>query len=378
LTDRVTVLRVTALRRWALVALVAAVLVAAPLAGRLIPAEESDLDAAELYALVDDAGDQPYTGYVETVGTLQLPVSDRFQSIGDLFGASTRLRVWWRDRSQWRVSQLLPGGETTLAHNGGVTTEYDYEEATSTTSYDPRIRLPRTSDLLPPEVVRRLLGGDAPGALSRLPARRVAGVSAAGLRVEGDAARSSLGHVDLWVDPDTGHPLRVEVFARGATSPDFTSAFIDFSTDEPTGDDVTFRGTDAVERTFDDVLDIADAANQFAPFTPPEIIAGLDRSTDTGGAVGVYGEGLTQVLAIPVRDREADPLREQIRGTPGSVDLANGATVSVGPLGVLLSGREGESGWLVSGTVTRAVLDRAAADLLAGTVARDDTVFGGR
>ena len=245
MVDRVTVLRMTAPRRWALVALVAAVLVAAPLAWRLIPAEESDLDAAALYALVDDSGDQPYTGYVETAGTLQLPVSDRFQSIGDLFGESTRLRVWWRDRSQWRVSQLLTGGETALAHNGEVTTEYDYEEATSTTSYDPQIRLPRTSDLLPPEVARRLLGGDAPESLSRLPARRVAGVSAAGLRVEGGAGRSSIGHVDLWVDPDTGLTLRVEVFARGATTPDFTSAFVDFSTDEPTGDEVTFRGTDA-------------------------------------------------------------------------------------------------------------------------------------
>jgi hypothetical protein len=364
-------------RRWALVALVAALLVAAPLARRLVPAAESDLDAGALYALVDGSGDQPYTGYVETTGTLQLPVSDRFQSIGDLFGESTRLRVWWRDRSQWRVSQLLVGGETDLAHSGDVTTSYDYEEATSTTSYDPPIRLPRTSDLLPPEVARRLLGGDAPGSLSRLPARWVAGVSAAGLRVEG-ARRSSIGHVDVWVDPETGLALRVEVFARGARTPDFTSAFVDFSAEEPTGDEVTFRGTDGIARTFDDVLDIADAANQFAPFTPPGTIAGLRRSVDTGGAVGVYGEGLTQVLAIPVRDREAEPLREQIRGTPGSVDLPHGAAVSVGPLGVLLSGRSGDGGWLVSGTVTRDVLDRAAADLLEGTVTREDTVFGGR
>ena len=78
----------TAPRRWALVALVAAVLVGAPLVFRLLPAEESDLGAAELYALVDGSGDQPYTGYVETSGTLQLPVSDRFSSIGDLFGGS--------------------------------------------------------------------------------------------------------------------------------------------------------------------------------------------------------------------------------------------------------------------------------------------------
>ena len=45
---------------------------------------------------------------------------------------------------------------------------------------------------------------------------------------------------------------------------------------------------------------------------------------------------------------------------------------------MLLSGRSGDGGWLVTGTVTRDVLDRAAADLLAGTVTRDNTVFGGR
>ena len=221
----------TAPRRWALVALVTAVLVAAPLAWRLVPAQESDLDAAELYALVDGAADRPYTGYVETEGTLALPVADRFRSVGDLFGESTRLRVWWRDSTQWRVSQLHATGETALAHTGDLTTEYDYEEATSTTSYDPQIRLPRTADLLPPEVARRLLGGDDPDAVSRLPARRVAGISAAGLRVEGRDGRSSIGHVDLWADPETGLPLRVEVFARGSATPGFTTVFVDFSTD---------------------------------------------------------------------------------------------------------------------------------------------------
>ena len=227
-------------------------------------------------------------------------------------------------RSQWRVSQLFTGGETTLdpqrrGHHG-----VRLRGGTSTTSYDPQIRLPRTSDLLPPEVARRLLGGDAPAAMSRLPARRVAGVSAAGLRVVGSPGRSSISHVDLWVDPDTGLTLRAEVFGRGPgprTSPPRSS------TSPPMSRPVTrspSAGPTRIERTFDDVLDIADAANQFAPFPPPDTIAGLDRSIDTGGAVGVYGEGLTQVLAIPVRDREAEPLREQIRGTPGSVDLATG------------------------------------------------------
>ena len=63
---------------------------------------------------------------------------------------------------------------------------------------------------------------------------------------------------------------------------------------------------------------------------------------------------MTQVLAIPVRDREADPLREQLRGTPGAQSpSASGTVVTVGPLGVLLSGLRAAraAGWS-RGTVT--------------------------
>ena len=213
----------TAARRWCLAALVTAVVIAVPQVGRLLPATESDLDAGELFALVAAAEDHPYSGYVETTGTLQLPVSDRFDSAGALFGESNRLRVWWRGRQDWRVARLLAAGENDLVHAGRTTTEYDYEDAAATTSVDPEIRLPRTADLLPPEVARRFLGGVESGDVTRLPARRVAGISAPGLRVEGDAARSSIRRVDLWADPDTGVPLRVEVLARGSDGPDFTS-----------------------------------------------------------------------------------------------------------------------------------------------------------
>ena len=46
--------------------------------------------------------------------------------------------------------------------------------------------------------------------------------------------------------------------------------------------------------------------------------------------------------------------------------------VSVGPLGVVLTGAEGDGGWLLAGTLTRAALVRAADDVLAGFVYVDD------
>ena len=42
--------------------------------------------------------------------------------------------------------------------------------------------------------------------------------------------------------------------------------------------------------------------------------------------------------------------------------------VSVGPLGVVLTGAEGDGGWLLAGTLTRAALVRAADDVVDGFV----------
>ena len=113
-----------------------------------------------------------------------------------------------------------PGGWTscsrrarpTSSTRGGVTTEWSYERDRAETSVDPRIRLPRTADLTPPAVAARLLRDVDADELTRLPARRVAGRDALGLRLVPGAPQSSIDHVDVWADRETGIPLRVEVY----------------------------------------------------------------------------------------------------------------------------------------------------------------------
>ncbi|MCY7396735.1 MAG: hypothetical protein LH468_11420 [Nocardioides sp.] len=361
----------TSLRRWCLVALGVILVVAGPLGVRSWPAGENDVGATDLLAQVRAAAEQPYSGYVETQGALQLPVADRFTDVGALLGEQTRLRVWWRDRDSWRVDRLLASGEVDLVHDRQFTTEYDYQDAEATTSRDPGIRLPRTADLLPPALARRLLE-DVADRATRVPARRVAGVSAPGLRLEPGSDRSSIDHVDLWADPVSGVPLRLEVYAVGASVPGFTTEFLDFSADEPARSRVTFTPTGSTEQSFDDVLDIADAANQYAPLLPPDTVAGLPRTAASDGAVGVYGRGLTQLVSIPLRGREASPLRAQLRRTLGVVVTDTGTVVSVGPLGLMLTGEDGDGGWLVAGSVTAQTLSDAALDLLSGTVVVDE------
>jgi hypothetical protein len=364
--------RVTPVRRWCVVAAGTALLVAAPVALHLLPAADSDVSAARLLDQARGADDHPWSGYVETDGALQLPDADRFSDVGALFGERTRMRAWWQDADHWRVDQLLLSGETDLVHEDDTTLRWDYEHLDATLSRDPQIRLPRTADLVPPVLAERLLRGIGPDDVSRVPARRVAGTSAPGLRVVPSSDLSSIDHADLWLDPDSGVPLRVQVYADGADAPAFTSQFRDFSGDRPADEDVGFEPPAGVEVGFDDVLDIADAANQYAPVLPPDTLARLNKTAASDRAVGVYGRGMTQVIAIPLRDREADALREQLAITPGVDQSSDRTVVSVGPLGVLLTGTKGDGGWLLAGTLTRTALVRAAEDVLAGFVFVDE------
>jgi hypothetical protein len=361
----------TRLRRWCLVAAGILLLVAAPVALHLLPAADSDVSATRLLEQARASDDRSWSGFVETEGALQLPDADRFSDVGALFGERTRMRAWWQDADHWRVDQVLLTGETDLVHDQGDTLIWDYEHLDATLGRDPDIRLPRTADLVPPVLAERLLRGVGPTQVRRIPARRVAGISAPGFRVVPASVLSSIDHADLWLDPDSGVPLRVEVHA-GSGPAAFTSEFRDFSSDRPDNDSVTFEAPDGVEVEFDDVLDIADAANQYAPVRPPESVAGMAKAAASDRAVGVYGRGMTQVIAIPLRDREADALRDQLAVTDGVEQTPRRTLVTVGPLGVVLTGEKGDGGWLLAGTLTRAALVRAAADVLAGFVFVDD------
>jgi hypothetical protein len=357
--------------RWCVVALGVLLVVGVPVAVRAIPASDSGVGAGELLEAVAASADHPWSGYVETEGALDLPVEDDFSDVGALFGDSTRMRAWWRGSDDWRVDRLLVAGETDLVHHGGLTIEWSYEGDRARLSRDPDIRLPRTADLVPPVLAERLLRDVDAQDVVRIASRRIAGLDAPGLRLEPTAPQASVDHVDLWADPDSGVPLRIEVYAAGESSPSFVTEFREFSAATPAAARTDFPAAPGIEVDHDDVLDIADAANQYAPLRPPDRVGGLAKSSTSDGAVGVYGVGVTQLIAIPMRDREADPLREQLGQTPGARQVDSGTVVEAGPLGVLLTGDDGDGGWLIAGAVTEATLVRAAADL-----ARDTTYVG--
>jgi hypothetical protein len=239
--------------------------------------------------------------------------------------------------------------------------EWDYERGEARASIDPQIRLPRDSDLLPPEVARDALDGVDASDVTRLSPRRVAGVDAAGLRIDIDDPRSTLDRVDLWVDPQTGVTLAAEVY--GDTSqPALSTAFTTYSRAVPADDVTRFRPRRDVPVSQEHILDIADAAEEFAPVEAPPTVAGLARTS--GRAAAVYGAGLTRVLVVPLPSREAADL--EYRLTQSGARRVHGQTLlRVGPLGAAVTHGTHPIGvrWLVTGTVTDETLLAASADL---------------
>ncbi len=359
----------TAARRWCLVALGAVLLVGSPLVVRALPPDDTDTTAAELLALVQDSDDVAYSGLVESTGTLQLPVADDFSEIADLLGERSRLRVWWRTADDWRVDRIETAGETDLVRSGRGIMSWDYEAERAVVTHEPDVRLPRASDLLPPQLGLLALRDARPDEVSRIPAERVAGIDAPGLRLVPAEEQSTVDHVDVWADPDSGLPLRVEAYAKGADLAAMSTSFVEVSLATPPAEVTRFFAPPGVEVDFEEAFDVAAAADEYSPLISPPRLAGLEReSTDGRSAVGEYGRGVTRMLAIPLWDRSAEPLRDQLEKTPGAEEHSYGITLSVGPLNLVLTPDAfvDERSYLLAGTVTAGTLRSAAGQLLSG------------
>ncbi|MGA8245904.1 MAG: hypothetical protein WB797_03300 [Nocardioides sp.] len=358
------------IHRWSLVSLACALITLVPMAVRALPVHDSSIGAAQLLARIRASGDTTYSGMVETTGRLGLPVSDHFTDVADLLGGDTRLRVWWRGSSDWRVDRLLATGEVDLFHHGGTTITWDYERAEAQTSVDPAVRLPRDADLLPPALARRALDGAGPREVSRLPARRIAGIAAPGIRLRPADPRTSVDHVDLWADPATGLVLALDAYGA-AGQPAISTTFTSITERTPPPAATAFHPAPGLHVRVDNILDIADAADQFAPVRPPAEIAGLAKSASTPEAVGIYGHGLTQLMALPLQARDAGYLADQLRKS-GAATSAGALLLRAGPLGVYLvfSHDPFDFAWLLTGMVTDDTLVRAADDLRSGATFR--------
>jgi hypothetical protein len=363
---RATVKVVSGLRRWALVGVGVALLVALPFVVRALPVADRDLSAAALLASMRGARDVAFTGYVESRGGVQLPSDSSLESVAKLVGSSGSIRVWWADPGTWRTATLRTTGETDLVHRAGVTLRWVYESRRVTVSPDVPVRLPDSTDVLPNVLAPRVLQGARAEELARLPAERVAGRTALGLRFSPQDEQASIDHVDVWVDADSGLPLRVALF-RGKDGPaSLDTRFVDVDLGEPDQQALTFATPPDATLEFTHTIDLAAAADRYADRSVPPTLAGLPARAAGVRSVGVYGRGPTLLLALPLREGDAESLRHNLRERPGAHCVGGRASgsmaVAAGPLQLLVT-REGAPAWLVAGTVTADTAARAAATL---------------
>ncbi|WP_236791113.1 hypothetical protein [Amycolatopsis sp. GM8] len=364
-----SVVRQAKRRRWAVVAVVAVLLVAVPaIVAAVRPAGQS-IAAAQLRALVLGSETRPYQGYAHSTGSLALPELPNLADVSALFTTTTSTHTWYAGPDRYRVAVLSAAGEHDIYRlpEGEYTWDYGTNTLTELTGQST-VRLPRASDLVPPELARWILRSAPADPVTTLPARRVAGIAASGLRLVPADPDTTIGQADIWADPGTGLPVRVEVTARGQNAPGLVAEFEDVDQTAPV---VTApKPAPGSGFTVTNAPDISDALGALGRVRLPATLGGRPvRTTNFGGVQGaaLYGSGLATfvVVAVPPNlARDAADAAGQAGGATETLANGEGVFLSITPLSLAVVRPPGmRRGFLLAGLVGHQVL-RAAADQL--------------
>lgn len=353
-----------------------AVLCALPAIRAALPVPGSAISAAALRARILASARLPYRGYAESTVDLGLPVLPDLQSVSRLFDGITDQYVWYLSPGHWRADGLTAAGENDVYQVCRVTYQWNYSHNLLTRIVGAQpVRLPRSADLLPPVLARRLLGLASPADhISRLPSLRVAGVDAAGLQLIPADRATTVGAIDIWADPASGLPVEVRIMVRGMSRPVLVARFLELSQRRPAFATVIPHpapGVDVVTArlpALNGILDGGGSRGRGPPF--PWSLAGLSRIAIPGGIPGVaaYGAGFSRFVLLPLPGRvglhavvAAAKAASAVVRLPG----ATGVLIRAPLLTVLLVTTAFHGHVLLfTGAVTPALLERAAAELL--------------
>jgi hypothetical protein len=369
-----TVVSRAARRRWAAVtvgtALLVGSLVVAPWAWSAVGVAPTSASPEVLVERALASGDVAYSATGESRGSLALPDIRGFGGFASLLGGTTRTRVWWAGDTRWRVDVVgLTGEQGTYGLPTSITT-WDYEtRRLVTVAGEPPARLPRADDLIAPRAAQRLLAALGPDdRLSTLPARRLDGREADGLRVVPGDARSTIARAEVWLDRETGLPLRMRmVDAAGGDA--LVTSLSDVTVGRPADDVLSPPTTSTARRELQTAPDLISRIAERSPWAMPDELAGL-RATDPAlDGTATYGSGLVRVAVLPLPGRLTREIvaNAESAGSVGE-EVAGGSLVRIGSslLNVVLAvGDDGRHAYVVTGLVDPALLDEVSTDLLA-------------
>jgi hypothetical protein len=352
-----------------MVVVAVAVLCALPSAIAAIPVGAAPVNVDQLRQRIIASTSQPFQGYAQSSAALGLPSLPDLADVTGLLSGTTTMRAWYAGPNQHRVDVITGFGERDYYQTPTATYVWDYgQNLLSELVGTAPIRLPQAEDLLPPELAWRVLQVDPTDAVTGLPARRIAGVDAAGLRLRPTDPDTRIGQVDIWADPNTGLPLRVEVTQRGADTPVVQTAFSAVSFGPPATATLTPPTGSGSGFTVAKVPDLLGALGNVSRFARlPDELAGYPRAPQVAGLpqIARYGTGLTTFVALAVPSDIADTAltnAKQAGGTAIQLRFGQAELIQVPLLSVAVE-HVGRRAYLIAGLVDNTVISNAAVDL---------------
>jgi outer membrane lipoprotein-sorting protein len=246
--------------RWAVpagaVVAVAAVVAGTTVAGAQTAPSLPSRTAAQLIADVQrTSGPGPMTATIQLTANLGLPdlpgASDSSSALSLLSGTHTA-NIWYADPGHVRIAEPVQLGESDLRRDGQQVWLWDSRTQTATHVVLPaaerhgRARMPGTprppgTIPTPQQVARQILAAIGPTTTVSVQNNvEVAGQAAYQISLAPKDSRSLVGQVRIAIDASKSFPLRLQVFARGATSPAFELGFTALSFGRPAASNFSF------------------------------------------------------------------------------------------------------------------------------------------
>jgi outer membrane lipoprotein-sorting protein len=239
--------------RWA-VPLGVLVITGAVMAGSLISVAQASpglpsRTPAQLLVQVADSVTPPLTGtVVETtsLGLPSLPGTADPTSLASLLTGSHTIRVWYASPRHFRLAVPESLSETDVIADGNTAWLWE-STANTVTEYTlpphqsaPQTQ-PTTAPLTPQQAAQQVLAAVGQTTTVSVDSNvTVAGQAAYELVLAPKDSRSLVGQVQIAIDGRNGVPLRLQVFARGASSPSFQVGYTSIQFVTPAPADLTF------------------------------------------------------------------------------------------------------------------------------------------
>jgi len=328
--------------RWAIPA-GALVITGAVIGGSLISVAQASpglapRTPAQLLVQVADSVTPPLTGtVVETtsLGLPSLPGTANPTSIASLLTGSHTVRVWYSGPRHFRLAVPEPLSETDVIADGNTAWQWE-STANAVTEYSlpahsaaPQTA-PTTAPLTPQQAAQQVLAAVGPTTTVRVDSNvTVAGQPAYELVLAPKDSRSLVGQVQIAIDGKNGVPLRLQVYARGASSPAFQVGYTSIQFVTPAPADLSFSPPPGAK-----VSHVTLGGEQAGSSRPP-------------GDVSTIGSGWLTVLDLPGTGLTAP-------SGSGSGDSTSGDSAAV--LNALLQSATPVSGAWGSGRLLRTSL----------------------